>query len=218
MEINYFDLIIGTIILLLGLKGILNGFFKEFFGLVGIVGGVFVASRFSETVGAFLSDVIFHFQSMAAAKFAGFLVVLAIFWAAMIAVGMMLKKLTTLSGLGIFDRVFGFLFGASKFFFIISIIAYAIYNVKTIRVNIEKPMKNSILFPIMVQTGGFIMKIDPVDAVAKVKEKQDEIQQELKKQLDEHIKQQVKTNAQKIEAEVQKKIKEKKNDLEDVNK
>jgi membrane protein required for colicin V production len=29
MEINYFDLVASIIILLLGLKGILNGFFKE---------------------------------------------------------------------------------------------------------------------------------------------------------------------------------------------
>ncbi|SFV50061.1 Colicin V production protein [hydrothermal vent metagenome] len=148
MDLNYFDIVVGSIILLLGLKGIINGLFKEFFGLVGIVGGVFIASRLSESVGKSLSDLIFHFENSAAINFTGFLVVLATFWVAMIAVGHLLKKLSALSGLGIVDRIFGFIFGAGKFFFILSIISYALYNVKTIRINLEKPLKNSILFPI----------------------------------------------------------------------
>ncbi len=208
MDINYFDLIVGGIVLLLGLKGILNGFFKELFGLIGIVGGVFIASRLSEQVGGYLSDLIFHFDNHAAINFTGFLVVLAAFWALMIVVGHLLKKLSALSGLGIVDRIFGFVFGASKFFFIISIIAYAMYNVKTIRMNIEKPMKNSILFPIMIDAGGFIMKLDPVDAVGKVQEKQDELQKQLKEQLDEHIKKELKQNTKEIKEKVEKTIKE----------
>ncbi len=203
MDINYFDLVAGSIILLLGLKGILNGFFKELFGLIGIVGGVFVASRFSEEVGGYLSDIIFHFDNSAAVNFTGFLVVLAVFWTAMITVGFLLKKLSAMSGLGIVDRILGFVFGASKFFFIVSIIAYAVYNVKTIRQNIEKPLSNSILFPIMVKTGGFIMKMDPVDAVEQVKEHQEELQDKLQEQLNEHIKSEVEENTKKIEQNTQ---------------
>jgi membrane protein required for colicin V production len=51
MDFSIFDLIVGSIILLLGLKGILNGFFKELFGLIGIVGGIFVGSRVANEVG-----------------------------------------------------------------------------------------------------------------------------------------------------------------------
>jgi len=206
MELNYFDLIAGSIILLLGLKGIINGLFKELFGLIGIVGGVFIASRLSESVGRTLSDMIFHFGNSAAINFTGFLVVLSAFWIAMIAVGHLLKKLSALSGLGMIDRIFGFIFGAGKFFFIISIIAYALYNVKTIRVNIEKPLKNSILFPIMIETGSYIMKIDPVDYAHKVEEKQNELQNEIKEQLDEHIKKQIEENSKEIKEHIQKKI------------
>ena len=35
MEVNYFDIIVSIIILFLGLKGIINGFFKEVFGQIG---------------------------------------------------------------------------------------------------------------------------------------------------------------------------------------
>ena len=63
MEFNYFDLIVTIIILFLGLKGVINGFFKEIFGLVGIIGGIFIASRVGDEVGQTLSDLIFNFQS-----------------------------------------------------------------------------------------------------------------------------------------------------------
>jgi len=192
MELNYFDLIVGSIILLLGLKGILNGFFKEAFGLVGIIGGVFIASRFAHEVGSYLSDLIFKFDNDAAINFTGFLATLAVFWAAMIFLGMVFKKLSSASGLGPVDKILGFVFGASKFFLIGSIIAYAVYNVKTIKVNLEKPMKNSILFPIMVETGGFIMKMDPVDSIEEIKKKQDELQEKINEAVIENTKEEIK--------------------------
>ncbi len=208
MDINYFDVVIGSIVLLLGLKGVLNGFFKELFGLVGIVGGVFIASRFSEEVGGYLSDLLFKFENQSAINLTGFLVVLVIFWASMIALGHIFKKMSILSGLGPVDRILGFVFGASKFFLIISIIAYALYNIKTIRVNLEKPMQNSILFPIMVETGGFIMKLEPVDSVAKVKEKQEELQETLHKGLQEHINDIAQKEAKKVQENIKKQVEE----------
>lgn len=161
MEFNYFDLVVAVIILLLGLKGILNGFFKELFGLIGIVGGIFVASRVGTEVGTFLSDNIFHFESNAVISFSGFLLTLALFWLAMVGLGHLFKKLGSLSGLGAVDRIAGFVLGSGKFFLIAAVIAYALNNVKPIRENIEEPLANSVLFPVLVQTGGYIMHLDP---------------------------------------------------------
>jgi len=161
MEINYFDIIVAVIIVLLGLKGIINGFFKELFGLIGIVGGIFVASRFGDTVGQYLSDLVFHFSNQSATSFTGFLVTLIVFWIVMIILGQIFKRLTSMSGLGIFDRILGFVFGVSKFFLIAAVIAFAVNNVKALKPTIDSASKNSLLFPILVETGGFIMKIDP---------------------------------------------------------
>lgn len=170
MELNYFDIIAGIIILLLGLKGILNGFFKEVFGLVGIIGGIFVASRVGDDVGQALSDMIFKFTSSSAISFTGFLVSLAIFWFAMILLGMVFQKLSKLSGLGALDKILGFIFGASKFFLIAAVIAFAVSNIKSLKPSIDSFMHNSILYPVFVATGSFIMKIDPVAEVANVEE------------------------------------------------
>ena len=158
MDFSIFDLIVGSIILLLGLKGILNGFFKELFGLFGIVGGIFIASRVANDVGTLLSNAIFKFDSPAAINFLGFLTTLAIFWGTMIGIGLLFKKFVKLSGLGIFDKILGFVFGSGKFFFIASVIVYSVYNFKAVRDNFN--MEGSIMFPALVETGRFIMHID----------------------------------------------------------
>ena len=158
MEFSIFDLIIGSIILLLGLKGILNGFFKELFGLIGIVGGIFIASRVASGVGGFLSDAIFKFDSPAAINFLGFIVTLALFWGTMLAAGIIFKKFSKLSGLGLVDRILGFVLGSGKFFFIASVIVYSVYNFKAVRENFD--IEGSIMLPALIETGRFIMQID----------------------------------------------------------
>jgi len=168
MEINYFDIIVAVIIVLLGLKGILNGFFKELFGLIGIVGGIFIASRFGDLVGQRLSDLVFHFSNQSAVSFTGFLVTLIVFWIVMIILGQIFKKLSSMSGLGVFDRILGFIFGFGKFFFIAAIIAFAINNVKALKPTIDSTLSDSVLFPVLVKTGGFIMKIDTTELSSKV--------------------------------------------------
>ena len=76
---------------------------------------------------------------------------------------MAFKHLTLLSGLGPFDKILGFVFGASKFFFIAAVIAHAAYSIKAIKSTLDDTsLKNSILFPILTQTGSYIMKLDPV--------------------------------------------------------
>jgi membrane protein required for colicin V production len=163
MDINYFDLVVGIIILLLGLKGIINGFFKELFGLLGIIGGIFIASRVGGDVGHLISDALFHFQSQSAISFTGFLITLAVFWAAMIAIGMVFKKLSKMSGLGPVDKILGFVIGSGKFFLIGAVIAYALNNINAVRTNLEPMMENSLLFPALVATGSVIMHIDEVE-------------------------------------------------------
>ncbi len=200
MEFNYFDLIVAIIILFLGLKGIINGFFKEVFGLVGIIGGIFIASRVGDEVGQKLSDLIFNFESNAAIGFAGFITTLALFWLLMILIGFAFKRLSSLSGLGPIDKILGFVFGASKFFFIAAVIAHATYNIKAIKSTIDPHLENSVLFPVLVETGGFIMKLDPVELSDDINESVRNAQESIENAVDE--------SASKIVEKVKKDLKE----------
>lgn len=204
MEFNYFDLVVAIIILLLGLKGIVNGLFKEVFGLLGIIGGIFIASRVGDRVGEYLNSLIFNFSSPAAVNFLGFLTTFAGFWILMILIGYIFKKLNSISGLGPIDKILGFVFGAGKFFLITSVIVHATYNIKTIKSAIDPSLDNSILFPIMVKTGEFIMKIDPVGLNKDINETIDKETKIIKSTAQELIS---KSSMQKIE-EIKQKLKE----------
>jgi len=158
-NINIFDIVVLSLVALLGLKGLFRGFTKEFFGLVGIVGGVFVSSRIANTMGTFINNII-PMENENTVLLAGFIFSLVIFWIIAYVLGTILSKVFTLSGLGIFDRILGFSFGAGKIFLLFSIIAYAVTQVKSINDNLAPKMKNSIVFPILKDTGSYIIKLD----------------------------------------------------------
>ena len=202
MEFNYFDIVVSAIILLLGLKGIINGFFKELFGLIGIIGGIFIASRVGDQVGLYLSNLIFKFDNSAAISFTGFLATLAIFWLGMLLVGAIFKKLSSLSGLGILDKILGFVFGASKFFLIAAVIANAAYNINTVKSTIDSSLSSSKLFPVLVSTGAFIMKIDPVQVSDDLNATINETTKTITKHIQNDINKSVQSKIQEIKEEI----------------
>lgn len=173
MDMNTFDIAVASIVLLLGLKGLLNGFSKEVFGMVGIVGGIFVASHAGGVIGHFLSDAVFHFESATAVNLIGFVFALGIFWLLMVALGSGFKKLSTLSGLGVLDQVLGFAVGSSKFFFILSIIVYALFSVAAIRENFEEKMADSFFFEPMLATGNFLLHIETDEIASLIRDTND---------------------------------------------
>lgn len=164
-----FDMVIVSITVLLGLKGLFRGFIKEVFGLVGIVGGIFVASRMADEIGKIIAPIL-ALENQATIKLIGFVIGLIGFWAVVYLLGIILSKIFSASGLGLFDRILGFIFGAAKIFLIFSVIAYAIYQVQSFKDLMDKKVAGSITFPFLIETGGIIVKLDASDFVKKVEE------------------------------------------------
>ncbi len=158
-DFTTFDIVIIAITVLLGIKGLFKGFIKEVFGLIGIVGGIFVASRLSDTVGEIIKPVL-GLENGATISLLGFITALIGFWLIVYLIGMILTKVTSMSGLGIVDRVLGFAFGAAKIFLIFSVIAYALYQVDSFKTTLDKQFNKSLVFPFLVKTGSYIMKLD----------------------------------------------------------
>jgi len=168
-DFQTFDLVILAIVILLGLKGIINGLVKELFGLIGIVGGVFVASRYSSEIGLLIGEYI-PFKNESAITVTGFIIGLGGFWAISIFLGKIFSNLTKASGLGGINAILGFLIGAGKIFSIFSIITYASSSVEIVKKNTEKFTKDSIVYPILLETGAYIVKLDPDDFSSKPQE------------------------------------------------
>ena len=169
-EFTIFDMVIVSITVLLGLKGLFRGFIKEIFGLVGIIGGLFVASRMASDIGKSIAPLL-ALENGATIKLIGFILGLVGFWAVVYILGIIISKIFSASGLGLFDRILGFIFGSAKIFLIFSVIVYAIYQVQSFKDLLNEKVANSITFPFLVETGKYIVNLDPAEFVKKVEDK-----------------------------------------------
>ena len=158
-DIAIFDLIILTITLILGLKGLFRGLIKEVFGIIGIIGAIFVASRISKEIGDLIAPILV-LENEATIKLIGFIVALVAVWLVVYSAGVIVSKIFAASGLGIVDRIFGFVFGAAKIFLIFSVIAYSLYQVQSFKKVIDEKFSNSSVMPHLISVGSYIIKLD----------------------------------------------------------
>ena len=158
-DFSIFDLIIIAITLILGLKGLFRGLIKEVFGIIGIIGAIFVASRVSKDVGDAVAPIL-AIQSEATLKLIGFIIALIGFWLVVYTLGVIISKIFSASGLGVVDRTFGFIFGASKVFLIFSVIAYSLSQVQSFKKLMDEKFATSFVMPHLISVGSYIIKLD----------------------------------------------------------
>lgn len=170
-NIAIFDIVSLSLVLILGIKGVINGFIKEVSGLIGIIGGVYVALRFAEQAGSFVDQNIYQIQNSASIYLIGFIVVLLIFWLSSLFLGYILENLLKMSGLGMIDKLAGFIVGSAKIFLIFSILAITLSNIQFIKEKMDTVMQKSFMYPIFVEVGEFIVKQDTTGIAEKVEEK-----------------------------------------------
>ncbi|MBR2221998.1 MAG: CvpA family protein [Campylobacter sp.] len=163
--ITWFDIIIIAVVIILGIKGIINGLIKEVFGLIGIIGGVIIASRNANLVGDLISLYIYQLSD-SAEFFFGFLLTLLVFWFVCLMLGNLLSKMLKMSGLGFVDRLLGFFVGAAKIFLVLAILAAIVSKISILNQKISPFFEGSKVYPILLSAGQFIMAMD----VSKVKE------------------------------------------------
>ncbi|EJA9823417.1 CvpA family protein [Campylobacter coli] len=157
MNFYWFDVFILGFTLLLGLKGIINGLIKEVFGLFGIIGGVYIASKFASQAASFIQHTFYNIENQSLANFAGFLAILIIFWIFCLLLGNFLSKLVKLSGLGFLDRAGGFIFGGAKVFLIFAILVFCVARIDFLNDKLENFAKNSFTLAPLKSIGSFIM-------------------------------------------------------------
>ena len=206
-DISIFDIAIVAITFLLGLKGLFRGFIKEVFGLIGIVGGIFVASRASKEIGDLIAPIL-ALENESSIKLVGFIAGLIGFWIIIYVIGMVLSKVSSMSGLGIFDRIFGFIFGAGKVFLIISIIVYALSQVQAFKQKLESNFKNTVTYPLLIDVGAYIIKLDIAKVSTKVENGINKAVDASKKVISETTKEMIQQQAKETVESVKQKVNE----------
>ncbi|RUM65183.1 MAG: CvpA family protein [Sulfurospirillum sp.] len=173
MDFNYFDVTIAAIILILGIKGFMQGFIKEAFGLVGLIAGVYFASRLAPDAAAFIDTNFFHLDNKSLLTLIGFLAILILIWLSATILGSIFSKLTSQSGLGFLNRLLGFVAGGGKYFLIFALIVTALSNVTLIKDNLEKYVNDSVLYPYLKEAGSYLINIDTSSMKLTTVEKKD---------------------------------------------
>lgn len=157
---SLFDVVSISLILILGIKGVINGFVKEVFGLIGIIGGIYLASRYAPEAGALIDANLFKFSNQASMYLSGFIAVLILFWVSSIFLGYILAQALSLSGLSSIDKLAGFAVGSLKIFFVFSIFTVTLNNIEFIKNRLEPYVQKSVMFPIFSEAGHYIVKLD----------------------------------------------------------
>lgn len=212
-DFSIFDLIIITVTLILGLKGLFRGLIKEVFGIVGIIGAIFVASRIAKDTGEAIAPIL-AIQNEQTIKLIGFIISLIGFWLIVYVLGVIVSKIFSASGLGVVDRIFGFVFGASKVFLIFSVIAYALYQVQSFKKLMDEKFESSFVMPHLISVGSYIIKLDTtaiVNSVDKVIDttKTSEILDETKNNIKQNVEETTKNVKEAVQEEIINNIQEK---------
>jgi membrane protein required for colicin V production len=160
-NVSLLDLISIALILFLGIKGFFRGFMKETFGLIGIIGGIYIASRYAQPLGEYLDTSFLHLQNKGSLYLIGFIAALLGFWMVAAMVGALLGKLVSSSGLGLVDKILGFAVGGAKVFLIFSVIIYVLTSIPVFKSTIENVFKGSMMYPYFTKVGAQIVKLDP---------------------------------------------------------
>lgn len=221
-DFSIFDLIIITITLILGLKGLFRGLIKEVFGIIGIIGAIFVASRISKETGDLLAPILV-LDNPATIKLIGFITALVAVWIVVYTAGIIVSKIFSASGLGVVDRIFGFVFGATKVFLIFSVIAYALYQVQSFKKVMDEKFDNSFVMPHLISVGSFIIKLDTTALTTSVNKvidttKTSEVLEETKNNIKENIQSTTNSIKEVAEEEIVNNVKEKIEDTKNATK
>lgn len=175
------DFVIIGLTLIIGIGGILSGLIKEGFGLAGILIGVYVSTSKSKVAGDLINQYVYKTDNEFLLNLLGFISVLVIVWSVFIILGRIISKLASLSGLGMFDKIMGFIFCSGKIFIVFSIIASCINAMPFLNAKTEKIFSDSKVYPVLISLGNSIANIEIVQNA--IKSKQIDINEESKKQL-----------------------------------
>ncbi|MCF0175093.1 MAG: CvpA family protein [Bacteroidales bacterium] len=117
--------IIDIVILVLLIPGLIIGLWKGFIeqamGLIGLALGIFLSSRFTEFVSAYLIKIMPSLEGKGV-KVVAFIVILIAVMLVMALIGKLIKKVLHISLLGWLDRLLGGLFGLMKYILVFALI------------------------------------------------------------------------------------------------
>lgn len=161
----WFDIFIIGFTLILGLKGLINGLIKEFFGLLGLALGVFLASKYAENLSLFINENIYEIQNEDITQLIAFLAILIIIWVICLILGNIISKIIALTDFKLIDRIGGFVFSSAKVFLILAILFFCVNRIEFLSIKIADFAEQSHTLTYLKGLGDWVMNAEIVDGV-----------------------------------------------------
>jgi len=168
MGFHIVDISIVALVAFLAIKGLVNGFTKELFNFLSIVGGVILAARYNTDVVALVNEQnLIPEISDTFAKPVGFiLIILAVF----IIVSLLSSIISSLTSgtTGILSRIAGYILSAARYVFIFSLIIFGVSQSDFFEKSATTFEQETQLFKPMSDIGMQILNIDLNETVSEV--------------------------------------------------
>jgi len=171
-DFNMIDITIVILVLLMSIKGFINGFLREIFGFIGLIGGVFIASRTSEFIAKQIDTNLLHLENFATLELIGFLAVLAVSWGLSVLIGNTISGPPEEREHSTLGRVFGFVTAGIKYFLIFALILSALFRSPLLKEDMTKSVTQSQLYPTMDKLGSVLINLTPIGDKIQVKKKE----------------------------------------------
>jgi membrane protein required for colicin V production len=153
MDFHIVDMVIIGLVLFLAIKGLVNGFSKELFNFLGLIGGIAVAARTHEMVGKLIAkqnilpQIAVDYQ-----KVIGFIVVFLAIWILFNILASIISNFSS-NETGVISRIIGYLIGIARYGFIFALIVFGLNNTDFLKEKLSKYYEGSKLFNPMVMVG-----------------------------------------------------------------
>ncbi len=164
-KLSYIDIGIIVLLVLLSLRGIWQGVIRGLTSFLGILFGIFFASRFYSGLGEWFAQNVFDLNTPELNSLVGFVIIITLIWAGFLLVGEILFRMVRFTPLAGIDKAFGLLFGFCKAFLLLSIIVFGISQIAWLKNFSQNVEKNSSIFPMMKNLSIKIMNLEQIQEV-----------------------------------------------------
>ena len=153
MDFQMIDMVIVGVVLFLAIKGLVNGFSKELFNFLGLIGGIAVAARANEMVGDLiikqniLPEMFTQYQ-----KIIGFIAVFLAIWILFNLISSLFSTFTS-EEIGVVSRILGYIVSVVRYAFIFALIIFGFNNADFLKEKFSKYTEHSQVFTPMSVVG-----------------------------------------------------------------
>lgn len=164
-KFSYIDIGIIVLLILLSLKGIWQGIIRGLASFLGILLGIFFASRFYDGLGEWFAINIYNLGSPELNALVGFVIIITLIWAGFLLLGEILFRMVRFTPLVSVDAALGLAFGFCKAFLLLSIIVFGISQIAWLKNFSQNVEQNSSIFPMMKNLSIKIMNLEQIQEV-----------------------------------------------------